>query len=47
MAQLQPLPLTFAPVNQIGFTFWYWLTEVVPEKGMLTGVVVVVVIVVL
>ena len=35
MAQLMPMPLTVSCFSkiQIGFTFWYWLTWVVPEKG--------------
>jgi len=35
MAQLMPVPLTVSCFSkiQIGFTFWYWLTWVVPEKG--------------
>ena len=35
MAQLMPLPLTVSCFSkiQIGFTFWYWLTWVVPKKG--------------
>jgi len=35
MAQLMPLPLTVSCFSkiQIGFTFWYQLTWVVPEKG--------------
>jgi len=35
MAQLMPLPLTVSCFSkiQIGFTFWYRLTWVVPEKG--------------
>jgi len=35
MAQLMPLPLTVSCFSkiQIGFTFWYRLTCVVPEKG--------------
>jgi len=39
MAQLMPLPLTvycFSKI-QIGFTFRYWLTRLVPEKGLLNG----------
>jgi len=34
MAQLMPLPLTVSCFSkiQIGFTFWYWLAWVVPEK---------------
>jgi len=40
MAQLMPLPLTFSCFSKIyiGFTvlpLWYWLTWVVPEKGLL------------
>jgi len=37
MAQLMPLPLTVSCFNkiQIGFTFWYWLTRVVLDKGPL------------
>jgi len=41
MAQLMPLPLTvnyFSNI-QIGFTFLYWLTQVVPDKGPLIGCV--------
>jgi len=36
MAQLMPLPLTVSCFGkiQIGFTFWYWLTRVVLEKGL-------------
>jgi len=43
-AQLMPLPLTVSCFTkiQIGFTFWYRLTQVVPDKGPLTDVVVVV-----
>ena len=39
MAQLMPLPLTVSCSSkiQIGFTFWYWLTWVVPDKGPLNG----------
>jgi len=35
MAQLLPLPLTVSCFSkiQIGFTFWYQLAWVVPEKG--------------
>ena len=35
MAQLMPLPLTVCCFSkiQIGFTFWYRLTRVVPDKG--------------
>jgi len=41
MAQLMPLPLTVSCFSniQIGFTFWYRLTRVVPEKGLLNGCV--------
>jgi len=37
MAQLMPLLLTVSCFSkiQIGFTFRYWLTWVVPEKGPL------------
>jgi len=37
MAQLMLLPLTVSCFSkiQIGFTFWYRLTRVVPEKGLL------------
>jgi len=37
MAQLMPLPLTVSYFSklQIGFTFWYRLTQVVPDKGPL------------
>jgi len=37
MAQLMPLPLTVCCFSkiQIGFTFLYWLTRVVPDKGPL------------
>jgi len=39
MSQLMPLPLTVSCFSkiQIGFTFWYRLTQVVPEKGPLNG----------
>jgi len=35
MAQLMPLPLIVSCFSeiQIGLPFWYWLTQVVPEKG--------------
>jgi len=35
MAQLMPLPLTVCCFSkiQIGLPFWYWLTQVVLEKG--------------
>ena len=41
MAQLVPLPLTVSCFTkiQIGFAFWYRLTQVVPEKGLLNGCV--------
>jgi len=41
MSQLMPLPLTVSCFSkiQIGFTFWYWLTWVVPEKRPLNGCV--------
>ena len=41
MAQLMPLPLTVSCFSkiQIGFTFWYRLTWVVPAKGPLNGCV--------
>jgi len=41
-AQLMPLPLTVSCFSkiQIGFTFWYRLTRVVPEKGPLNVCVV-------
>jgi len=41
MAQLMPLPLTVSCFSkiQIGFTFRYRLTWVVPEKGPLNGCV--------
>jgi len=37
MVQLMPLPLTVSCFSkiQVGFTFWYWLTRVVPDKGLL------------
>ena len=37
MAQLMPLPLTVSCLSkiQIGFRFWYQLTQVVQEKGSL------------
>jgi len=37
MVQLMPLPLTVSCFSkiQIGFTFWYRLTWVVPDKGPL------------
>jgi len=41
MAQLMLLPLTVSCFSkiQIGFTFWYRLTRVVPEKEPLNGCV--------
>jgi len=41
MAQLMPLSLTVSCFSkiQIGFTFWYRPTRVVPEKGPLNGCV--------
>ena len=41
MAQLMPMPLTVSCFSkiQIGFTFWYRLTRVVPDKGPLNGCV--------
>ena len=41
IAQMMPLPLTVSCFNkiQIGFTFWYRLTRVVPDKGPLNGCV--------
>jgi len=41
MAKLVPLPLTVSCFTkiQIGFAFWYRLTQVVPEKGLLNGCV--------
>jgi len=41
MVQLMPLPLTVSCFSkiQIGFTFWYRLTRVVPDKGLLNGCV--------
>jgi len=40
MAQLMPLPLTVSCFSkiEIGLTFWYRLTRVVPERGPLNGV---------
>jgi len=39
MAQLMPLPLTVSCFSkiQIGFTFWYQLTQVMLDKGTLNG----------
>ena len=41
IAQMMPLPLTVSCSSniQIGFTFWYRLTWVVPDKGPLNGCV--------
>ena len=41
MAQLMPSPLTVSCFSkiQIGFSFWYWLTQVVPDKGPINGCV--------
>ena len=41
MAQLMPLPLNVSCFSkiQVGFTCWYWLTRVVPGKGLLNGCV--------
>ena len=41
MAQLMPLPLTVSCFSkiEIGFTFWYRPTWVVPEKQPLNGFV--------
>jgi len=41
MAQLMTLPLTVSCFSkiQIGFTFWYRLTRVIPDKGPLNGCV--------
>jgi len=37
MAELMPLPLTISCFSkiQIGLPFWYRLTRVVPDKGLL------------
>ena len=39
MVQLMPLPLTVSCFSKIpiGLPFWYRLTRVVPEKGLLNG----------
>ena len=39
MAQLMPLPIAVSCFSkiQIGLPFWYWLTQVVPERGPLNG----------
>ena len=41
MAQMMPVPLTVSCFSkiQIGFSFWYRLTRVVPDKGPLNGCV--------
>ena len=41
MAQLMPLTLTVSCFSKIpiGFTFWYRITRVVPDKGPLNGCV--------
>ena len=41
MAQLTPLPLTVSCFSkiQIDFTFWYWLTRVILDKGPINGCV--------
>ena len=41
MAQLMPLLLTVTCFRkiQIGSPFWYWFTQVIPEKGPLNGCV--------
>jgi len=41
IAQLMPLPLTVSCFSkvQIGLPFWYRLTRVVPDKGLLNGCV--------
>jgi len=41
MAQLMPLPLTVSCFSkiQIGLTFWYQLTQVVPDKRPVNGCV--------
>jgi len=38
-AQLMPLPLTVSCFSKSSFVlpFWYWLTQVVPDKGLLNG----------
>jgi len=44
MAQLMPLPLTVSSVkSRLVLPFWYRLTWVVPEKGLLNGCVCVIV----
>jgi len=47
-AQLMPLPLTVSCFSkiQIGLTFWYRLTRVVPDKGPFSGCVCVCVLIV-
>ena len=40
MAQPMPLPLSLASVkSRLVLPFWYWSTQVVPEKGPLNGCV--------
>jgi len=40
MAQPMPLPLSLASVkSRLVLPFWYWPTQVVPEKGPLNGCV--------
>ena len=38
-AQLMPLPFTLSCFSniQIGLPFWYQLTRLVPDKGLLNG----------
>jgi len=38
IAQLMPLTVSCFSKIQIGFTFWYWLTWVVLDKGPLNGI---------
>jgi len=39
IAQLMPLPLTVSCFSKIriGLPFWFWLTRIVPDKGLLNG----------
>ena len=39
MSQLMPLPLTVSVKSRLVLPFWYWLTRVVLEKGLLNGCV--------
>jgi len=39
VAHLMPLPLTVSCFSKIQTGFWYWLTRVVPDKGLLNGCV--------